>query len=180
MVSSREAARCTVRDGAVYMRLNNECVHIPSHLWSKSELLKDAVSSVADASVTDDFTLAAPRAWLQAWVDYYGKKEHALADASIQKLVNCLMVRFCTRNLPSVALAIACVSEHASTLLRASCVLCITPLNISIAYLHTIASCSRVVRVKAAQLKLPTGTNAPMPSPKTVHFLHERVRSAGC
>jgi hypothetical protein len=78
-----------MRNGAVHMYLDNDCVHISSHLWNKSELLKDAVSSVADASVTDYFTLAAPSAWLQAWVDCYGKKEHAFADASIRKFINC-------------------------------------------------------------------------------------------
>jgi hypothetical protein len=125
MSNSREAARCTVRDGAVYMYLDNDCVDIPSHLWSKSALFMDTVSSVSDSLGPQDFTLAAPRAWLQAWVNYYAKKEHALADASIENLVNCLLVRLCIRNLTSLVLhdwlvctCFRCVHRVASSSLK--------------------------------------------------------------
>jgi hypothetical protein len=96
MLNSREAARCTVRDGAVHMYSDDDCVHIPYHLWSKSELFMDTVPSVADSFVTHDFSLAAPTEWLLAWVHCYGKEAHALADVSIWTLVNCLMVCFYT------------------------------------------------------------------------------------
>jgi hypothetical protein len=50
-------------------------VDIPSHICSQSKVLADAVSSVADPSATDEFTLAAPHEWLQAWADFYCKEE---------------------------------------------------------------------------------------------------------
>jgi hypothetical protein len=94
MLSSREQVTCTVHDGAVCVQLDNGRVDIPSHLWSQSRILVDAVSSVTDSSVTEDFTLEVPKAWLQAWVDCYGNKTAYLACSSIHNLVNCLLVCF--------------------------------------------------------------------------------------
>jgi hypothetical protein len=119
MSNSREEARFTVRDGAVSLYLDDVSVHIPSHLWRESELFKEMVLSVSDSPGPHDFALVAPGAWLQAWVDCYAKKKHALADASIRTLVNCLMVWYCYRNITYVGLTIASWSGHVFTAFKA-------------------------------------------------------------
>jgi hypothetical protein len=78
MFSSREAVSCTVRDGAVCMLLSNVPVHFAPHLCCQSKVFVDALSSVPDPYATDQFTLAAPRQWLQDWVDFCCKKEAPL------------------------------------------------------------------------------------------------------
>jgi hypothetical protein len=112
MFNSREAVRCTVRDGAVCMLLDNVPVEIPAHLCSQSKVLADAVSSVSDPSATDEFTLAVPYEWLKVWVDFYCKKEKAPACSSIKSLVNRLMVCFFSGQGPVI------VPTTASPLLR--------------------------------------------------------------
>jgi hypothetical protein len=61
MFTSRESVTFTVCDGTVYMCLDNVTVHIPSHIYSQSKVFMDALSSVADPYVTDQFTLVAPQ-----------------------------------------------------------------------------------------------------------------------
>jgi hypothetical protein len=90
----REEVICTVHDGSVCIQLDNVRVDIPSHIWSKSNVLVDAVSSLTDSSDTEDFTLAVPTAWLQAWLDCYGNKAEHLSCASVHNLMNCLLVCF--------------------------------------------------------------------------------------
>jgi hypothetical protein len=103
MTSSRDVVKCTVRDGAVWMHLEDGPVHIPSHLLNSSQVLKDAMLSSDDSSDTGDLTLPAPQDWLQAWMTCYGSEEEILSSVDIKDLVNCVMVRFC---LCSVALVV--------------------------------------------------------------------------
>jgi hypothetical protein len=116
MFSSREAVKCTVRDGAVCMLLDNVPVDIPFSICSQSKVLADAVSSVTDPSATDEFTLAAPHEWLQAWVEFYCKKEKAPVCSSVKCLVNRLMVCFCSGKVPVIVLATASLSAQAFSL----------------------------------------------------------------
>jgi hypothetical protein len=62
MTSSSDLVKCTVRDGVISLHLDDVLVSIPSDLANESRLLTGMLSSVADASVTRDFTLAAPKA----------------------------------------------------------------------------------------------------------------------
>jgi hypothetical protein len=76
------------------MHDGNVLVPIPSHLLNKSQILIDAMSSVDDTSGSKDFTLPAPKEWLQAWMACYGSEEERLGRANIKDLVNCLLVSF--------------------------------------------------------------------------------------
>jgi hypothetical protein len=76
-------------DGAVWMHLD---VRIPSHLLNKSQVFMDAMMSEAAPSVARDFTLAAPKEWLQAWVACYCSDKQHLSCAETSELVHCLMV----------------------------------------------------------------------------------------
>jgi hypothetical protein len=93
MSTSRDAVRCTVRDGEMWIHLDDISVKIPERLLNKSEVLTDAVS-VAEPSVTRKITLAAPKEWLQAWVLCYCDEEESLKSNDIAVLVNCLLVCF--------------------------------------------------------------------------------------
>jgi hypothetical protein len=93
MQSQSDVTRCTVHDGEVWMHLDNLCILIPSHLLNKSQILIDALSSVNDFSVAKNFTLAAPKEWLQDWMACYGSEEERLKCAGVKDLVNCLLVR---------------------------------------------------------------------------------------
>jgi hypothetical protein len=112
MTSSSDVTRCSVQDGAVWMHLDNVPVHLPSHLLNKSQILTDALSSVDDSSVTKNFTLAAPKAWLKAWMAYNSSEEERLTllrRADIQELVSCLLVSFRVCNAAFVVLKPACI-----------------------------------------------------------------------
>jgi hypothetical protein len=76
------------------MHLDNVPVKISPHLLEKSQMFKDALSSVADPSVAMDFTLAAPEEWLRAWVACYGSEGERLGNTDIGDLIYCLMVHF--------------------------------------------------------------------------------------
>jgi hypothetical protein len=93
MKSPSDVTRCTVRDGAVWIHLDNVRVHIPSHILNKSQILKDGLSSGEDSSVGKKLTLAAPEERLQAWMACYGGEEERLRYAGTKDLVNCLLVR---------------------------------------------------------------------------------------
>jgi hypothetical protein len=94
MIGSSGVTRCIVHDGAVWMHLDNTRVLIPSHLLNGSELLVNALSSVDECSGTNEFTLPAPKEWLQAWMACYGGEEELLRCAGTTDLVNCLLVCF--------------------------------------------------------------------------------------
>jgi hypothetical protein len=94
MASSSDVVRCTVHDGAVWIHLDDACVNIPSHLLNKSQLLMDAMSCVDDSTITQELTLPAPKAWLQAWISCYGSEAKRPRRADIHDLVKCLLVRF--------------------------------------------------------------------------------------
>jgi hypothetical protein len=98
-ISSNEV-RCTVRDGALWLHLDEVRVNIPSHLVNQSQVLMDTMSCVDDSSITGDLTLPAPKERLQAWMACYGSEEERLRCASTEDLVNCLLVRF---NFKSIA-----------------------------------------------------------------------------
>jgi hypothetical protein len=91
MSTSSDAVKCTVRDGAIWIQLDNVSVKIPQQLLNKSKVLMDALS-VAEPSVTQTVTLAAPKEWLQAWVLCYCNEEETLSDIDINDLINCLLV----------------------------------------------------------------------------------------
>jgi hypothetical protein len=93
MSSLSDVVKCTLRDGAVWMHLDNVRVHIPSHLLSKSQLLTDALSSTEDSSGRE-MTLPAPKEWLHAWISRYGSEEERPRCANVKDLVHCLLVRF--------------------------------------------------------------------------------------
>jgi hypothetical protein len=93
MLSSRDAVRCTVHDGAMWIHLDNVSIKIPPQLLSKSDVLMDALS-VAEPSVTQHVTLAAPKEWLQAWALSNCHDEGSLSGKDIEELVNCLLVCF--------------------------------------------------------------------------------------
>jgi hypothetical protein len=94
MSSSSDGVRFTVHDGAVWMDLDNLPVHIPPNLVNRSHLLKDALSSVDDSSVSREFTLTAPKKWLEAWLACYSSGEERLRHADTEDLVHCLLVSF--------------------------------------------------------------------------------------
>jgi hypothetical protein len=104
MTSSSDEVKCTVHDGVMWMHLDETRLEVPSRLVNESQLLMDILSSVADASVSSGFTLAAPKEWLLAWTSCYcsgngsGSYEQRLSCADIKDLVNCLLVCFCSRN----------------------------------------------------------------------------------
>jgi hypothetical protein len=93
MLSSTDAVKCTVRDGAMWIQLDNSSVEIPEQLLAKSEVLMDALS-VAEPSVTRSVTLAAPKEWLQAWVLCYCNEEDSLTSKDMNDLIFCLLVCF--------------------------------------------------------------------------------------
>jgi hypothetical protein len=80
-----------VRDGTMWMHLDNASVQIPPQLIDKSRILMDALS-VADPSCIRKVTLAAPREWLQEWVRCYCNDEESLVDKKTNSLVSCLLV----------------------------------------------------------------------------------------
>jgi hypothetical protein len=92
MGNSSKGVRCTAHDGALYMHLDDVRVHIPSHLVNLSRVLLDAQSSEVDTSLIIDFTLAAPKTYMQAWVTCFVREAEPLSSAAIEVLVNCLKV----------------------------------------------------------------------------------------
>jgi hypothetical protein len=96
MTSSSEGVRCTVQDGEVSMYLDDVQVHIPSHLLKESKIVVDVLSSMPDSLFTRNFTIAAPKEWLQAWVACYVRKVERLGNADTEVLVNCLKVCLCS------------------------------------------------------------------------------------
>jgi hypothetical protein len=104
MTSSSDVVKCSVCNGAVWMHLDDGPVHIPSHLLNRSQVLKDALLSLDDSSVTVEFTLPAPQEWLKAWMACYGGENEHLSSADVKDLVNCALVRFCHRSSALVAL----------------------------------------------------------------------------
>jgi hypothetical protein len=94
MSTSCSGVRCTAHDGAVWTHLDNERVKIPLSLLEESRIFTDALSSMADPSIAIDFTLAAPKEWLRAWMANYGSGEELLSNTDIEDLLSCLMARF--------------------------------------------------------------------------------------
>jgi hypothetical protein len=93
MSSSRGAVWCTVRDGAIWMQVDNASVKIPPQFLDKSPLLMNAMS-VAQPSITQTVSLAAPTDWIEAWVLCFCDAEENLSCQDIQVLVDCLLVCF--------------------------------------------------------------------------------------
>jgi hypothetical protein len=93
MISSNDVVRCTVRDGEMWMHLDNGSLKIPSQLLNESQVLRDALSA-AHPSGTRKVTVAAPKEWLQAWGLCYCNEEESLSCQNIKDLVNCLLVCF--------------------------------------------------------------------------------------
>jgi hypothetical protein len=91
MSSSRDAVRCTVHHGDMWMHLDNVSVKIPPELVKNSQLLTDALSA-AHPSFARKVTVAVPKEWLQAWAKCYCNKEVSLGCGDIKDLVNCLLV----------------------------------------------------------------------------------------
>jgi hypothetical protein len=106
MLSSKDVVRCTVRNGDMWMHLDNRSLKIPSQLLSKSQIFMDALS-VAHPSVTRKVTLPAPKEWLRAWVMCYCNEEANLRPDNIQDLINCLLVCFLPWNTGAVVPAFA-------------------------------------------------------------------------
>jgi hypothetical protein len=107
MSSSEDVVRCTIHDGEMWMHLDNGNLKIPSQLFSKSQVLMDALS-VAHASATRKVTVAAPKEWLQAWVVCYCNDKRSLSCDNIKDLVNCLLVCFLLWNADPVVQIFAC------------------------------------------------------------------------
>jgi hypothetical protein len=95
MPSACDGVRCTVHDGEMWMHVDNKPIIIPSRLLDKSQLLIDALASVEDSLVTKDFTLPAPKEWLQAWIACYGGEDEHVKYADTKDLMKCLLVRCC-------------------------------------------------------------------------------------
>jgi hypothetical protein len=105
MTRTRDAVRCTVHDGALWMHLDNVTVKVPPQLVERSQVLLDALS-VTDPSVTRKVTVPAPREWLQAWAVCYCNEEESLSCKDIKSLVSCLLVCFlCLKHNSSFAYA---------------------------------------------------------------------------
>jgi hypothetical protein len=81
--------KCTVHDGVIWMHLHDTSVNIPTNVVNESQLLLNVLSSVAD---TTDFTLVAPKEWLEAWASRYCIGRERLHCATIRDLVCCLLV----------------------------------------------------------------------------------------
>jgi hypothetical protein len=138
MSSLKRGVRCTVHDdGAVWMHLD---VEIPPDILSKSKVLMDAVLSEADDSIARDFTLAAPKEWLQAWVACYCGGEQRLSCADTGDLINCLLV--CSYFWPAASIALTRFMElscpYAAAVFSATRVLDSTLLPFN----HIVSSCS--------------------------------------
>jgi hypothetical protein len=101
MSSSKDGVRCTVRDDAMWMQLDNASVRIPPKLLNQSQVLMDAMS-ISDPSAKRKVTVAAPKEWLQAWVGCYCNEKESFRCDNIDDMVNCLLVCF----LPEIASAI--------------------------------------------------------------------------
>jgi hypothetical protein len=119
MTSSSDEVRCTVRDGAVWMHLDDVRVNIPSDLVNKSQVLMDAMSCVDDSSSTGDLTLPAPKEWLQAWLACYGSEQERLRCADMKDLVNCLLVRFSSKCISPIMLKRTRSIDHTTGLSNA-------------------------------------------------------------
>jgi hypothetical protein len=98
MTSLSDVVKCTLRDGVLWMHLHDMCVKVPSDLTNQSQLLLNVLSSVADASITTDFTLPAPNEWLHAWAYCYCSEKKHLACVDNKDLIGCLLVCFCGSN----------------------------------------------------------------------------------
>jgi post-segregation antitoxin (ccd killing protein) len=96
MSISSDEVRCTAHEGAVWMHFDELRVNIPSELLEKSKVLKNAVSSMAGTSIAKDFTLAAPKEWLETWVKCYCGEEVRVSRATNGDVINCILVCFCT------------------------------------------------------------------------------------
>jgi hypothetical protein len=105
MSRSRDAAWCTVRDGAMWMQLDNVSVKIPPQFLDKIPILMNAMS-VAQPSVKQTVSLAAPTDWLEAWVLCFCDEGENLSCQDIQVLVDCLLVCF---------LLLQCISNGAAS-----------------------------------------------------------------
>jgi hypothetical protein len=84
----------TAHDGAVWIHMGNQRVNIASHLFEKSKILMDAISSLDDPSIARDLSLDVPQEWLRAWVALFTSEDARLGNADIPELLNCLLVRF--------------------------------------------------------------------------------------
>jgi hypothetical protein len=93
MSSSSPGVRCTAHNGAVWMHLDDVPMKIPPSLLDKSKTFTEALSSVADPSIATEFTVAAPKEWLRAWVALYGSEEEPISKLDVEDLLNCLLVR---------------------------------------------------------------------------------------
>jgi hypothetical protein len=82
-----------VRDGAMWMHLDNVTVKVPPTLVKRSQVLLDALS-MTDPSVTRKVTVPAPKEWLQAWAVCYCNEEESMSCKDIKCLVSCLLVCF--------------------------------------------------------------------------------------
>jgi hypothetical protein len=117
MSSTNDVVRCTVRDGELWMHLDYGSLKIPSKLLKKSQILMDALSA-AHFSATRKVTVAAPGAWLHAWLICYGDEDSLSCD-NLKYLVNCLLVCFflCSTQFPCRR---CCVHSVASAELNTS------------------------------------------------------------
>jgi hypothetical protein len=75
------------------MQLDNVNVKIPQQFLDKSPILMNTMS-VAQSSVTQTVSLAAPIRWLEAWVFCFCDEEESLICQDVQVLVDCLLVCF--------------------------------------------------------------------------------------
>jgi hypothetical protein len=95
MTSLSDVVKCTVHDGVVWMHLHDTSVNIPSNVVNESQFLMNILSSVTDTSITNDFSLAAPKEWLEAWASCFCSGKKHLRCANLKELVGCLLVCFC-------------------------------------------------------------------------------------
>jgi hypothetical protein len=77
----------------MWMQLDNMSVKIPPQFLDKSPILMNAMS-VAQPSVTQTVSLAAPIDWLEAWVLCFCDEEENFSCQDVQVLVDCLLVCF--------------------------------------------------------------------------------------
>jgi hypothetical protein len=119
MLGSRDAVRCTVLDGVMWIHLDKASVKIPPEVLNKSQVLTD-VLSVADPLVRRKVTLAITNEWLEAWVACYCTEEESLGNQDVKTLVNCLLVCFAWNVAPIVPKFSCTCHCHACRLLSSA------------------------------------------------------------
>lgn len=80
-MSGWDGIACTVSQGSIVASFpDGSRAAIPAHLVSKSRTLQDLMSAAASA---DEFSLMAPAAWLQCWLQHASAEDTAVEASAL-------------------------------------------------------------------------------------------------